>query len=618
MDRFDAFLQKVPLFADLDDEDLRHVSQLVEEVRLASGDLLFAEGSPGDRAYVVMEGEIEILKESQGREVLLAVRGEGEVIGEMSLLWEAPRMASVRARTETRLLALSHEALDDLLCTSISAARSMLYTVTARWRANAAILRQSEKMTQLGTLTAGVAHELNNPAAAVQRGVGQLKQALEELVDASRGLYGLDFTPEQLEQLQSYRQQAEADRTALPDLDPLARSDQEAEVEAWLEKRGVQNAWELAPALVDLGYDLSSLASLGKGFDDQAIPALVAWLSSMQGVNSLIQEIEQGASRISEIVKSLKVYSYLDQGPVQLVDVHEGLNNTLVLLRSKLKEGVKVIREYDPELPRIMAYGSELNQVWTNLIDNAYDAMDGKGEIVLRTRREEDWVIVEIIDNGPGIPREIQSKIFDPFFTTKEPGKGTGLGLDISYNIVVNKHRGDIRVSSQPGRTCIEVWLPINFESVASGSQPLSGYTRVDDEVKRRILETAKTIAVVGISSRPDRPAYSVPAYLKRHGYRIIPIRDGREEVLGEKAYPNLESVPEPIDVVQIFRPSEEVPPIVAEAIEVGAKAIWMQEGIVNEAAASAARSAGLDVVVDACMRTEHFRLIGDKRKHDP
>ena len=182
-------------------------------------------------------------------------------------------------------------------------------------------------------------------------------------------------------------------------------------------------------------------------------------------MHNLLAEIGAGVGRISQIVKALKTYSYLDQAPVQAVDVREGLEDTLLILRGKLNEGISVRREYAPDLPRIQGHGSELNQVWTNLIDNAADAVDGKGEIVLRTRREGDFVIVDVQDNGPGIPAEIKDRIFDPFFTTKPVGQGTGLGLDISYNIVVNKHRGDIKVNSEPGKTVFEVWLPLNFEA---------------------------------------------------------------------------------------------------------------------------------------------------------
>jgi predicted CoA-binding protein len=292
------------------------------------------------------------------------------------------------------------------------------------------------------------------------------------------------------------------------------------------------------------------------------------------------------------------------------VDIHEGLDNTLVMLRSKLRSGITVRREYAENLPHIQAYGSELNQVWTNIIDNAVDAMDNQGELVLRTRQEENWVIVEIQDSGPGIPEEIQSKIFSPFFTTKPVGKGTGLGMNISYNIIL-KHGGEIKIFSRPGNTCFQVWLPVNFQKAQSMSSPISAIHRPSDDEIQDILENCRNIAVVGISDHPDRPAFTVPAYLHSRGYRIFPVNPNLETVLGEKAYPDLKSIPEPIDIVLIFRRSENVPPIVKEAIQVGTKVIWMQEGIVNETAAAEAQDANIQVVMDTCMRSQHIRLIG-------
>jgi signal transduction histidine kinase len=246
----------------------------------------------------------------------------------------------------------------------------------------------------------------------------------------------------------------------------MARGDRESELEAWLEARGVTDAWEYTPTLVNLNYDTAQLARLAGHFGADRLPAVIAWLDATYRVSSLLHEMAQGAGRISEIVTALKSYSYLDQAPVQDVDVHEGLDNTLVILRHKLVSDITVRRDYAPDLPRIQACGGDLNQVWTNIIDNAADALDGRGQIIIRTRQDSDWVVVEIEDNGPGIPPEIQPRLFDPFFTTKPPGQGTGLGLDITYNIVVHRHRGDIKVISQPGKTCFQVRLPINFETL--------------------------------------------------------------------------------------------------------------------------------------------------------
>ncbi|MGH7450410.1 MAG: response regulator [bacterium] len=327
------------------------------------------------------------------------------------------------------------------------------------------MLRQSEKLATLGKLSAGMAHELNNPIAAVQRGAGHLRTAFTQLQQAHLRLGELSLSDEQLNTLLTYDQFAR-ERAAKPtDLDALIRCDCEERVTTWLEEHGIENAWGFAPALVNLGYDKSELEALANNFTAAQIPAVIAWLSSTYAIYSLLEEIGQGSGRVAEIVKALKAYTYLDQAPIQSVNVHEGLDNTLVMLRNKLKAGINVHRQYAENLPNIQAYGSELNQVWTNIIGNAVDAMQGHGELTLLTRQEEQWVVVEIEDNGPGIPEAVQAKIFDPFFTTKAPGKGTGLGLNISHNIIVQKHKGKIAVRSQPGKTCFEIRLPIDFET---------------------------------------------------------------------------------------------------------------------------------------------------------
>jgi signal transduction histidine kinase len=319
-------------------------------------------------------------------------------------------------------------------------------------------------MAQLGTLSAGVAHELNNPAAAVKRGADQLKDAIEQLERGQRQLEHSGFTSAQWETLQALAHRARVQATQPTELDVLARGDRESELEAWLEARGVVDAWEYVPTLVSLDYDTAELARLAEHFGTDRLTAVVSWLDATYRANSLLDEMAQGAGRISEIVTALKSYSYLDQAPVGAVDLHEGLDNTLVMMRHKLVSGIAVRRDYAPDLPKIQACGGDLNQVWTNIIDNAADALDGSGQLVIRTRHDSGWVVVEIEDNGPGIPPEIQPRLFDPFFTTKPPGKGTGLGLDITYNIVVHRHRGDISVISEPGKTCFQVRLPINFE----------------------------------------------------------------------------------------------------------------------------------------------------------
>ena len=458
------FLKKVPWFVDLPDDDLRRLCAAVTEELLAEGDFLFKEGNAGETAYVIKAGELEILKESAGRDVLLAVRSTGEVIGDTALIEETPRTATVRARTDVELLAIGKEDFDNLLRTSISAVNAMFRTSVERNRGTEAMLRQSEKMAQLGTLTAGVAHELNNPAAAVKRGADQMQTAFEEYGEAQTRASALDLSEPERDALAGMVSRAR-ERAGKPvTMDAMARSDREYELEEWLEDHGVEEPWDLAPTLVGLNPSDDELEELVDRFDEEHIPAVVGLINATYAVHNVLTEIGQGAGRISDIVKALKSYSYLDQGPVQSVDIHEGIDNTLLILRSKV-QNISIVRDYDETLPKIQAYGSELNQVWTNMIDNAADALGGKGQITLRTRREGDSITVDIEDDGPGIPPDIQTKVFDSFFTTKEPGKGTGLGLDISYNIVVQKHRGDIKLSSEPGRTIFKVILPMNFEA---------------------------------------------------------------------------------------------------------------------------------------------------------
>ena len=322
-------------------------------------------------------------------------------------------------------------------------------------------LRQAEKMATLGTLAAGVAHELNNPAAATRRAADQLRDAFSRLDDAHILRDRVAFTPAQQDAVVALDRAARDAAGRSDDLDAMARSDAEAAVEEWLESRDVPRPWELASNLVRAGMYGAELDKAARDLEGDALTAALAWVGAAFPVYSLAVEIGQGSGRISEIVSAMKSYSYLGQAPVQEVDLREGLDSTLVILRSKLKEGVTVHREYSESLPRVPAWGSELNQVWTNLIDNAVDAMNASGALTIRTREEEPWAVVEIEDSGPGIEADVLPRIFDPFFTTKAPGKGMGLGLSTTYSIVTEKHKGRIAVDSRPGFTRFTVKLPL-------------------------------------------------------------------------------------------------------------------------------------------------------------
>jgi signal transduction histidine kinase len=461
-------LRHIPLFADLSEEDLQQLYGMAETVSIPAGQLVLREGDPGDSLFVVLDGELEVTKRQGSQEVLLALYRPGQFFGEMALLEKAPRSASVRTLRESRLLEISQAAFKTLLSCSASAPLKILHTVTSRLRSTESMLIQTEKMAALGTLAAGLAHELNNPAAAIRRSAAQLRDALAEREQLAAQLGSLADEPHQKDTLGTLQAEARRRTAQAPLYDPLTLSEQEDELQEWLEDHGVEQAWEIAPALVSSGWDRGELERLAERYTPTQVPIVVRWLGADSSVYGLLDEVGQSAEAMSEIVKAVKTYSYLDQAPIQEVDVVESLENTLVLLRPRISAEISITRDYSDDVPRIEAYGSELNQVWTNIIDNAIDAIQGQGELTLRAYAEDDTVMVEISDSGPGIPRDIQQRIFEPFFTTKPPGAGTGLGLHIAYNIVVHKHHGRIQVASRPGETRLRVALPVRLAATSA------------------------------------------------------------------------------------------------------------------------------------------------------
>jgi signal transduction histidine kinase len=451
-------LRHLPLFSELSDDDLTLLEQASRHVRLTAGEILMQEGSPGGSLYVIIDGEFEITKRTGPGDLVIAVRGPGEVIGEMSLLDRSPRTATVRALGASHLLEIDQAAFRRLIESSPAATISILHTITSRLRHTESMLRQSETLTALGTLAAGLAHELNNPAAALKRSAAAVQQVLPRWQEAHARLHASGIDESTLGELASGAEPVAAVS------DPVTRSDLEAALQDWLERAGVPQPWEAAPLLVASGLTADRLAAAAQALPAHGLPLIVEWLATSRALTSLLREVSLGAERISEIVGAVRSYSFLDQAPIQPVDVTRGLEDTLVILRNKIEPGIAVHRDFDPDLPRIEAHGGELNQVWTNLISNAAEAMGGRGEIWLGAHRQGDRVEVEVCDSGPGIPDSIRDRIFEPFFTTKPPGQGTGLGLHLTYNIVALHHRGQISVESRPGRTCFRVLLPIHME----------------------------------------------------------------------------------------------------------------------------------------------------------
>jgi len=454
-------LRKSPLFQGLSDEELQQLLSSAEPVSLRPGEVLIKQGDTGEAAFVVLQGEFEIQKQSGPSLIKIDVRSPGDVVGEMALLSRTPRSASVISKTESEILRIPKEAFETLLSSSPSAAMAVLHWVMTRLTQNEALLHQQEKMAALGTLSAGLAHELNNPAAAVNRSAAELSTAVLSWQSLTHRIESAAVQQNQSEWLSAFMDEVTQRFLAPVKLDVLDRVEQVDQLQTWLEANEIESAWELAPSMVNYGWTVASLAALKQN----VLSGLaIQWLGAACSLMRLLSEVQHATERLSQIVHAMKSYTYLDQAPLLEVDIHEGLENTLVILQHKMKHGISLKRDYSPGLPRIEAYASELNQVWTNIIDNAIDAMNGKGEICLRTYAEENHVIVEIVDNGPGISEDIRSRIFEPFFTTKPPGKGTGLGLHISHDIVVNRHHGQLLVESEPGRTQFRVILPQKFK----------------------------------------------------------------------------------------------------------------------------------------------------------
>jgi signal transduction histidine kinase len=450
-------LRRVPQFEDLPEDQIAWFLSQTQELHLKPGDNYAREGDPADAMFVLLEGEFQWRGELAG-ETLVMDRKSGEVTGVLPFSRMKQFTLTGRATSEARVLRFPVALFPQLLQRMPELATRLVGLMSDRIRETTRLEQQRDRLAGLGKLSAGLAHELNNPASAAKRATSQLRETLKRIRDASHELGRRDLTPAQRSEIEQL--EASLVQTDAPPPDALAASDLEDQLDSVLRTHGQSDLWQLAADLARKNFKPEALRQLFAALDADTARAALLRISASVEIADLLNQIEHSTSRISELVGAIKAYTFMDQSPIQNVDIVKTLENTLTILNHKLKRGVTVTRDYQKIPLLVNSFGSELNQVWTNLIDNAVDAMNGQGELRLRTYREDDCVVVEIADNGPGISAEVQPHIFEPFFTTKGVGEGTGLGLDTVQRIV-RKHRGNIQVHSKPGETRFQVWLPL-------------------------------------------------------------------------------------------------------------------------------------------------------------
>jgi signal transduction histidine kinase len=460
-----AELRTLFLFEELSDERLQWLSEHGWVTELPSGTVVLEEGAPAEVFVVLVSGTIT-LSRRVGQDDVETTRTDqkGVYAGAMQSYVDDPSRqtytATMRVVTDARLFVLTAADFAWAMRTWFPMAIHLLEGLFLGMRSSQQIVGQRQQLLALGALSAGLTHELNNPAAAAVSATSALRDRVAGMRRKLAMLAHEELDPRMLEALVDVQEEAVQGVSLAPRLTAVQESEREDEIERWLDEHGIRASWELAPIFVGAGATTGFLDKVAAGPTDDILEGALRWLAYTLETELLITEITDSVTRISTLVEAARQYSHMDRAPYERIDIHTGLDSTLVMLSGKLKN-IHVVTDYDHTLPPVPVYAGELNQVWTNLIVNAAQAMDGAGTMTIRTGMDGDRVRVEICDTGPGVPEELRQRIFEPFFTTKPIGHGTGLGLDISYRIVVARHGGDLTVESAPGDTRFIVRLPL-------------------------------------------------------------------------------------------------------------------------------------------------------------